>query len=105
MDVHNALSHLVSAAQTACGSLGWGAHVEWRNGTYLTLVIECPAKNAEAIGAKLQHGLLDDYNDYRFTCVSIPQGHDPYVTVEVTAVPDLQHDAALFARIPPRRAA
>ena len=103
MDVHSSLSHLVAAAQTACEGMAVSVYVEWRDGTYLTLVVECRAKYVDAIAYKLQHGLLDDYNDYRFTSVQVPLGLDPDDDTEVRASPDMSFDMRLHERIPPMR--
>jgi hypothetical protein len=67
MDVHSELSCLIHAAMLAFEDCGGYPTIQYRNRTYLTLVVEVwSKKDAQKVIDRLHHGLLHGPYDYRF---------------------------------------
>jgi len=58
--------------------------LEWNPHTYLTVEVECYQKDAEKVAARMNHGLLVNGYDYRFSGVAMPTGNRPDDLVKVS---------------------
>lgn len=88
MDVHGTLSHLAFAVKQNLEPIPADVYVEWRNGTYLSVVIECRGKDVQVITDRLSHGVLQGEYDYRFS-VSRPLNVPDHQWTSVRAYPKL----------------
>ena len=94
MDCHSKLSELSFAVKLTLEPIPVGIVVEWQEGTYLAVKVECRERDKQQVVDKLNHGALGGGYDYRFS-VSYPTGKaDPLDWCFVTAYPDIGHDAA-----------
>lgn len=93
MDVHAKLAELAYAVNLTLAPLQVGVSVIWRNGTYLSVEVECRQRDSQQVCDRLYHGALADKYDYRFRSVCQPLGRNPLDWVTVSASPDLQHDS------------
>jgi len=104
MGVHGALSHLVFAVSKSFEDCCVTCRVEWRNSTYLTLLVECRAGEAQRVMDRLRHGILWGEYDYRFRMLGwagaevVAKLHPLYDTVTISAQPDLSHDMRLHKK-------
>ncbi|QIG68867.1 hypothetical protein EVB71_015 [Rhizobium phage RHph_Y55] len=91
MDVHSALAHLAFAVRQALEPLPVDVKIEWANGTYLAVKVECRGSDKQVVVDRLSHGVLQGSYDYRFS-VSYPTGGSDTDWITVTAYPNLSHD-------------
>jgi hypothetical protein len=84
--IHGALSSLSFAIKQALPEVPVDITIQWRNGTYLTVLIETYGRWVERVKAQLAHGVMPDGFDYRFTCIGHPTGYGPsdYVTISAS---------------------
>lgn len=92
LDVHCVLSALSFAVKETLSPLWVDVKVQWREGTYLSVEVECRARNKQEVIDRLAHGALVGKYDYRFrlSYPTMPTEPDDWLTV--TAYPDMHHD-------------
>lgn len=91
-DVHSELSCLLHAATEEFKDLGGFCEITYNDNTYLNLEVEVwNDKAAQAVVARLNHGILWGGNDYRFRLVGRPLGIDDGTRRKVTAIVDLSN--------------
>jgi hypothetical protein len=92
LDIHGELSKLHHAVSILLEPFMVDITIQWRNGTYLAVVVECRESCKQQIVDRLKHGAVTGKYDYRFS-VSYPTGiADPHDWVFVTAYVDMHHD-------------
>jgi hypothetical protein len=92
MQIHGALASLIYAVKEDM-PYGCGVELRYRSGTYLSVEVECSAKNMQCVVDRLRRGVIWGHYDYRFKSVCHPtKGHyDNWDTVTVSASVDLCH--------------
>lgn len=89
--LHGELSKLHHAVNLLFEDLYVDITIQWRNGTYLTVNVECREKDKQKVVDRLNHGALTGEYDYRFS-TGYPTGNiDPDDWVVVTGYVDLHH--------------
>jgi len=98
MDLHSALSKLLFAVDQA---MPHGCNVEARyaQSTYLSVLVECPARHKQVVIDRLQHGILWGPFNYRFSSLSYSTS-DPSDWQTVTGYLDLGNSVAPTGHIP-----
>lgn len=93
LTLHSELSKLYHAVAILLEDMYVDITIQWRNGTYLSVNVECWEKDKQKVIDRLNHGALAGEYDYRFS-VSYPTGiTDPYQWVVVSGNVNLHHDA------------
>jgi len=95
LSVHGALSTLVYAVSETLKPMMVDVSARWRNGTYLSVEIECRERNKQKVIDRLSHGALVGEYDYRFSLSYLTMPADPDDWVTVTAYPDMHHDVRI----------
>lgn len=92
-EVHTELSRLCFAVKLALEPLSVEVQARWRDGTYLSVDVECFDAHKMRVVDALKHGALHGPYDYRFTGISYPTMpvEHPFDRVTVTAYPDMHH--------------
>lgn len=89
--IHSELSKLHHAVKLLLDDLYVDITLQWRNGTYLTVEVECREKDKQTVVDRLNHGAVMGEYDYRFT-TGYPTGDThPQTWVTVTGYVDLHH--------------
>jgi hypothetical protein len=92
IEVHSALASLLYACNEELRDLGGFCELRYTSGIYLTLEVECSSnKAADAIVARLCHGVLWGEYDYRFKGVCKPLGYEDGQRRTINASVDLHH--------------
>lgn len=90
---HGKLSELSFAVKLALEPLPVDITIEWRNGTHLTVKVECYERHKQMVVDRLKHGALHGKYDYRFKSISyLTMPAHPWDWTIVTAWPDMEHD-------------
>ena len=91
MEVHGALASLVHGVKEELPDY-CQVEVLWRQGTYLSVIVECYAKDITRVVSQLQHGIVWGHYDYRFRMICSPaEKHDPLDWITIDASVDLSH--------------
>jgi hypothetical protein len=91
MEVHGSLSALCFAVKQCLSDVNCDVYGEYRQGTYISIKIECLGRNMQKVVDRMVHGVLQGDYDYRFK-VSYPGAVDDLEWITVTAYPDMSHD-------------
>lgn len=83
--LHGALSHLSFAVKQTFEDIDVGVIIQWREGTYLKVIVETRGRHVQRIVDQLVAGIFYKEYDYRFHMVCRPTHYQPYDFIDVSA--------------------